>query len=138
MRINVTERHPDFSAVATMTKIPYSPRIRFFSSDGKRLLREWTGWLPTSEFISEMHIARAIDQHERKDPLAAVQEFGMALSVAPEGPAVAEILYRRGMASFLGNKFDMELLRNDWTAVVENHPGTRWALYASVIEDVDR
>lgn len=137
MKINVTERHPDFKTVASMTKIPFSPRIRFFSSDGRRLLREWTGWLPTTELIAEIHVARAIDQHERKNPLGAVEEYNQALSLAPEGPAVAEILYRRGMAAYLGNKFDMELLRNDWNQVVENHAGTSWALHASVISDVE-
>jgi len=120
-----------------MTKIPFSPRIRFFSSDGRRLLREWTGWMPTTELLAEIHVARAIDLHDRKDPLAAVEEYNSALSVAPEGPAVAEILYRRGMAAYLGNKFDMDLLRKDWQAVVDHHSGTRWALHASVIADVD-
>ena len=137
MRINVTERHPDFKAVAVMTKIPFSPRIRFFSSDARRLLREWTGWLPTNELIAEMHVARAIDLHERKEPLAAVEEYNKAISVAPEGPAVPEILYRRGMAAYLGNKFEMELLRKDWQEVVEKYPQTRWARYSSVIADID-
>ena len=137
LKINVTERHPDFKTVAAMTKIPFSPRIRFSSSDGRRLLREWTGWMPTTELLAEIHVARAIDLHDRKDPLAAVEEYNSALSVAPEGPAVAEILYRRGMAAYLGNKFDMDLLRKDWQAVVDHHSGTRWALHASVIADVD-
>ncbi len=83
-----------------------------------------------------MHLARAIDLHDRKDPLQAVGEYDRAVQAAPEGPAVAEILYRRGMAAFLGNSFDIEFLKKDWQAVVENHAGTRWALHASVIADV--
>ena len=136
VRINIADRHEDFRAATVMTKIPYSPRFRFFSSDQQRLLREWTGWMPTAELISEMHVARAIDLHDRKNPLAAVAEYGRALERAPEGPAVAEILYRRGMAAFLGNKFDLDLLKRDWQTVDENHSGTRWALHASVIDDV--
>jgi len=137
VRIDVTERHEDFREAAVMTKIPFSPRVRFFSSDRKRILREWTGWLPTDEFIAEMHVARGIDCHDRKNPLGAVEEYNMALSKAPEGSSVAEILYRRGMAAYLGNKFDMELLKEDWQAVVDQHPGTRWATHASVIEDLN-
>ncbi|MGE4618496.1 MAG: hypothetical protein AAEJ04_01660 [Planctomycetota bacterium] len=137
LRINVTDRHEDFRDAAVMTKIPFSPRFRFFSSDMKRLLREWTGWMPTAELIAEMHVARGIDLHERKNPLAAVAEYDQALAVARQGPAVAEILYRRGMAAFLGHQFDIDLLKSDWQAVIENHPGTRWALHASVIEDVE-
>ncbi|MEC9475828.1 MAG: hypothetical protein VX764_02185 [Planctomycetota bacterium] len=136
LRINVTDRHQDFGDVTVMTKVPYSPRFRFFSCDQKRLLREWTGWLPTDQLVAEMHVARAIDLHERKNPLAAVEEYDRALERAPDGPAVAEIHYRRGMAAFLGNQFDLDLLRKDWQAVVEKHPGTRWAVHASVIEDV--
>lgn len=135
VRINIADRHEDFRAATVMTKIPYSPRFRFFSSDQQRLLREWTGWMPTAELIAEMYIARAIDFLDRKNPLAAVEEYDRALKLAPEGPAVAEILYRRGMAAFLGHKFDIDLLKRDWQAVVENHPGTRWALHASVIAD---
>ena len=135
LRINVADRHEDFRDATVMTRISFSPRFRFFSSDQKRLLREWTGWMPTAELIAEMYIARAIDFLDRKNPLAAVEEYDRALELAPEGPAVAEILYRRGMAAFLGHKFDIELLKRDWQAVVENHPGTRWALHASVIAD---
>jgi hypothetical protein len=40
------------------------------------------------------------------------------------------------MAAFLGNSFDSELLKKDWQAVVENHAGSRWALHASVIADI--
>ena len=138
LRINVADRHEDFRDATVMTRISFSPRFRFFSSDQKRLLREWTGWMPTAELIAEMHVARAIDRHDRKDPLQAVEEYDRALEAAPEGPAVAEILYRRGMAAFLGNKFDIELLKMDWQAVLKNHPGTRWALHASVIEDATK
>lgn len=136
LRINVTDRHDDFRDATVMTRVPFSPRFRFFSSDQKRLLRDWTGWLPTAELIAEMHLARAIDLHDRKEPLLAVGEYDRALEVAPQGPAVAEILYRRGMAAFLGNSFDTELLKKDWQAVVENHAGSRWALHASVIADI--
>ncbi|MGE4613612.1 MAG: hypothetical protein AAEJ46_04665, partial [Planctomycetota bacterium] len=96
LRINVTDRHDDFRDATVMTRIPFSPRFRFFSSDQKRLLRDWTGWLPTAELIAEMHLARAIDLHDRKEPLLAVAEYDRALEAAPQGPAVAEILYRRG------------------------------------------
>ena len=91
--------------------------------------------MPTAELIAEMYIARAIDFLDRKNPLAAVEEYDRALELAPAGPAAADILYRRGTAAFLGHKFDIDLLKRDWQAVVENHPGTRWALHASVIAD---
>ncbi|HIC22993.1 MAG TPA: hypothetical protein EYO84_06170, partial [Planctomycetes bacterium] len=76
LRVNVADRHEDFRDATVMTRISFSPRFRFFSSDQKRLLREWTGWMPTAELIAEMHVARAIDLHDRKDPLAAVEEYG--------------------------------------------------------------
>ena len=37
LRINVTDRHQDFGDVTVLTKVPYSPRFRFFSCDQKRL-----------------------------------------------------------------------------------------------------
>ena len=100
VRIDVTARHDDFRDAAVMTRIPFSPRFRFFSCDRKRLLREWTGWMPTAELVAEMRLARGIDRLERKDPSGAVVEFDAALAAAAEGPAVAEILYRRGIAHF--------------------------------------
>lgn len=135
IRINIADRHEDFRDAAVMTKIPFSPRFRLFSSDMKRLLREWTGWMPAAELVAEFYIARGVDLLERKDPSGAVEQFDAALAVAEGGPATAEILYRRGMAAFIAGKFDWQPLRRDWNRVVEDHPGSRWASHASVIED---
>jgi len=135
IRINIADRHADFRDATVMTRIPFSPRFRLFSCDRKRLLREWTGWMPTAELIAEFHIARGIDRLERKDPAAAADQFDSALAASEGGPATAEILYRRGMAAFLAGKFDWQPLRRDWNRVVVEFPGTRWAHHASVIED---
>lgn len=135
IRINIADRHEDFREAAVMTKISFSPRFRLFSSDRKRLLREWTGWMATEELIAEFYIARGVDLLERKDPSGAVEQFDAALAAAEDGPATAEILYRRGMAAFIAGKFDWQPLRRDWNRVVDDHPGSRWASHASVIED---
>jgi len=66
IRINIADRHADFRDATVMTRIPFSPRFRLFSCDRKRLLREWTGWMPTAELIAEFHIARGIDRLERR------------------------------------------------------------------------
>ena len=74
------------------------------------------------ELLAEIHVARAIDLHDRKDPLAAVEEYNSALSVAPEGQRSQRFL-SQGHGGYLGNKFDMDLLRKDWQAVVDHHSG---------------
>ena len=135
VRLDLGERHEDFTEAAAMTKVRFSPRFRFFSADGKRLLREWSGWLLPTELVAEMRIARGEDALHRAAFEDAVKEFDAALEISPEGPAVAEALYQRGMSAFIAGKFDWEPLRRDWQAVVEGFPGTRWARHAEVIAD---
>ena len=118
-----------------MTRVRFSPRFRFFSTDGKRLLREWSGWLSPAELVAEIRIARGEDALQQVAYLEAVKEFDAALEVSPEGPAVAEILYQRGMAAFIAGNFDWPALRNDWQALIDRFPSSRWARHAEVIAD---
>ena len=131
LKLNLLERHPDFKDASGGHKVLWAPALIFSDARGREL-RRFTGWLPPGEFLSELRLVLALHDlnHSRFDEARA----GLEGIIDAGDEIAAEALYWHGIAGFLGGQRDMDALTSSWKQIIEEHPGSRFATHASVIE----
>jgi hypothetical protein len=137
LSIDLLAKHPDLKEASGNQRIWFAPT--FIATDAAgRELRRWCGWLPPRAFRAELRFIRGYGAMQRGDLALAATLLGEAAAEFGDVPIVPEARYWQGVASFLAGKKDFQALREAWEAVAASHPGSRFGIHASVIEDAPR
>ena len=135
LKIDMLSKHPDFRDAALGQKVLWAPALIFSNAKGREL-RRTIGWLPPPDFLAELRFVIATAQFQNVEFGEARAGFDAIFEENPAGELAPEALYWAGIAGFLDGKRDMEALRSAWERLARDYAGTRWAVHASVIEDV--
>lgn len=132
--LDMFARHPDFKVASGASKVIWAPTMIFEDQKGREL-RRYVGWLKPSAFIAELDFVAATASFQNVQFQQANERFQRILETHADEDIVAETLYWHGIAAFLASNKDSAALAASWERLVREHPKTRWAMHASVIED---
>jgi hypothetical protein len=95
-------------------------------------IRPLVGYVPPGEFMPEVLMMRALWALRRRSPRDALEQFLKIYHDFPGAHVIAEAIYYEGVAAYrhTGNK---ENLWSVWRRLVEEWPGSPWALRTTLI-----
>jgi hypothetical protein len=108
----------------------WTPTIVFLDSDGAERHR-FEGFLPTDDFLAQLHLGKAKTAFGRQQFKDAEREFQRIVEELPQTDAAPEALYWAGVARYKGTG-DASALADTAAGFRQRYQQSTWAKKASV------
>jgi hypothetical protein len=109
----------------------WTPNLNVLDRNQKRVY--WVeGWLPPSEFIAMLGVARGHYFLRGKKYPEAAPLFKAVFEQHPRSQFAPEALYYRGVSRYLYSH-EVDQLKEDWIMLQRFYPQSAWALKSNII-----
>jgi hypothetical protein len=124
----------DIEAVAKLAndfQAIWTPNLNVLDGHQKRIY--WVeGWLPPSEFVAMLGVARGQYFLRAKKYTAAEPLFKAVFEQHPRSQFAPEALYYRGVSRYL-NSHEVDELKEDWIMLQRFYPQSAWSLRSNIL-----
>jgi hypothetical protein len=127
VQVNIEE----VAKLANELQALWTPNLNVLDGNQKRVY--WVeGWLPPSEFVAMLGVARAqyllrSKKYSEADPL-----FKAVFEQHPRSQFAPEALYYRGVSRYL-NSHEVDKLKEDWIMLQRFYPQSAWSLRSNIL-----
>jgi hypothetical protein len=109
----------------------WTPNLNVLDRNQKRVY--WVeGWLPPSEFIAMLGVAREHYFLRGKKYAEAEPLFKVVFEQHPRSQFAPEALYYRGASRYL-NSHEVKELKEDWIILQRFYPQSAWSLRSNIL-----
>ncbi len=130
--VNTKEADREGRELLRRYRLLWEPGFLFLDHRGTEL-RRFVGYRPADEFLAELSLVLGLEAilYARYDD--AIEEFGIAESLALEAATAAEALFWSGTALYRRDR-DLATLETFWAEIGRRFPDSTWWKRADVLE----
>jgi hypothetical protein len=121
----------DVAKLADEFQAIWTPNLNVLRGNQKWVYRV-EGWLPPSEFIVMLHIARGHYFLRGKRYTEAEPFFKAVFEQHPRSQFAPEALYYRGVSRYL-NSHEVDELKEDWIMLQRFYPQSAWSVRSNIL-----
>ena len=127
VQVNIEE----VSKLANEFQAIWTPNLNVLNHNQKRVYRV-EGWLPPSEFIAMLGVARGHYFLRGKQYAEAGPLFKSVFEQHPRSQFAPEALYYRGVSRYL-DSHKVDELKEDWIMLQRFYPQNAWSLRSNIL-----
>ncbi len=127
VQVNIEE----VSKLANEFQAIWTPNLNVLDRNQKRIY--WVeGWLPPSEFVAMLGVARGQYFLRGKKYTEAEPLFKAVFEQHPRSHFAPEALYYRGVSRYL-NSHEVDELKEDWIMLQRFYPQSAWSIRSNLL-----